>query len=87
MRLEAAIPGACHHRPQENGFELCAVMGEMAMGLPEGRHDLRHLEAEYTVGIGQGRAMALGVALMPFGCMGPDLDALIGKSTSGAPGR
>ena len=48
----------------------------LGVGLAEGRDDLGHLEAEGTVGIGQGGAVALGIAFVSFGGVCPYLDAL-----------
>ena len=45
------------------------------MGLSEGGNDLGHLEAEFAPCIAERCAVAVPVAFMPFGRMGPDLDA------------
>lgn len=76
MCFQRGVAWAVHERAQENGFKVAAVISQMRMRLTKGRDDLRHLETEDAVLIGQGRAMAVGIAFMAFGCMGPDLDAL-----------
>src|SRR3954470_6291477 len=76
MRFQAGFLCAPHHRPEEHGFELTAVIGEVAMRLAEDRNDLRHLEPELAVLVGQRGAMALRLVLLPFGGVCPDLDAL-----------
>src|SRR5438045_1472379 len=79
MRLEAGVFGAAHHRTQKDGFEFAAVIGEMTMRLAEDRNDLRHLEPELAVLVGQRGAMALRLVLLAFGGVRPDLDALPGQ--------
>ena len=53
------------------------IIGEMAMGLAEGRHDLRHFQAELAIGVGECRAVAAFIALVALGGVGPDLDAAV----------
>src|SRR3954467_4712883 len=79
VRLEARLLGAAHHGTQEHGFELAAVIGEMAMRLAEDRNDLRHFETELAVLVGERGAMTLRLVLLAFGGVRPDLDALAGK--------
>src|SRR5437660_10551836 len=79
MRLEAGVFGAAHHRTQKHGFEFAAVIGEMTMRLAEDRDDLRHLEAERTVLVGQRGAMALRLMLLHFVRVRPDPDAFAGE--------
>src|SRR5581483_4642970 len=59
MCFQAGLLGAPHHRPQEDGFEFTAVIGEVTMRLAEERNDLRHLEAERPVLVGERGAMTL----------------------------
>src|SRR3954470_10682165 len=75
VRLEAGFLRAPHHRPQEDGFELAAVIGEVTMRLAEDRNDLRHLEPEFSILVGERGAMALRLVLLPFDRVRPDLDA------------
>src|SRR3954471_9647086 len=79
VRLEAGLLGAPHHRAQKHGFEFAAVIGEVAMRLTEDRNDLRHLETERAVLVGQRGAMTLRLVLLPFDGVRPDLDALSGE--------
>src|SRR3954451_23466377 len=79
VRLETGLLGAPHHRAQEHGFEFAAVIGEVAVRLAEDRDDLRHLETELAVLVGQRGAMALRLMLLAFGGVRPDLDALPGQ--------
>src|SRR3954454_399221 len=79
MRFQAGFLGALHHRPQEHGFEFTAVIGEVAMRLAKDRDDLRHLETEHAVLVGERRAMALRFMLLTFDRMRPDVDALPGQ--------
>src|SRR3954466_13297204 len=79
VRLEAGLLGAAHHRPQEDGFEFTAVIGEVTVRLAEDRNDLRHLEPELAVLVGERGAMTLRLVLLPLGRVRPDLDALPGK--------
>src|SRR4029079_11794066 len=74
--LEALVFCGPHYRAQKNGFELTAIIGEMAVRLPEQRNDLRHLKTELAVLVGQRRTMTLRLVLLPFGGVRPDLDAL-----------
>src|ERR1041385_3087345 len=82
MRLEAGLPCAAHHRTQKHGFEFAAVIGEMTMRLAEDRDDLRHLETELAILVGQRGAMTLRLVLLAFGGVRPDLDALPGKRSA-----
>src|SRR3954453_1553005 len=79
VRLEAGLLGAPHHRAQEHGSEFAAVIGEVAMRLAEDRKDLRHLETERAVLVGERGAMTLRLVLLPLDGMRPDLDALPGE--------
>src|SRR5215213_418006 len=76
MRLQALILGAAHHRTEKDGFEFTAVVGEMTMRLAEDRNDLRHLETEPAVLVGERGAMTLRLMFLPFRRVRPDLDAL-----------
>src|SRR3954451_15984908 len=76
MRLQALIFCAPHHRTEKDGFEFTAVVGEMAMRLAEDRNDLRHLETEPAVLVGERRAMALRLVFLPFRRVRPNLNAL-----------
>src|SRR5664279_4013531 len=49
------------------------------MRLAEDGNDLRHLETERPVLVGERGAMTLRLVLLPFGRVRPDLDALPGK--------
>src|SRR3954466_13125559 len=82
MRLEAGVFCAAHHRPQKHGFEFPAVIGEVTMRLAEDRNDLRHLETELAVLVGQRGAMTLRLVLLAFGGVRPDLDALPGQRSA-----
>src|SRR3954463_3384808 len=53
VRLEAGLFGAAHHGTQKDGFEFATVIGEMTMRLAEDRNDLRHLETEHPVLVGE----------------------------------
>src|SRR6478735_8894092 len=79
VRLQAGFLCAAHHGTQEDGFELTAVISEVPMRLAEDRNDLRHLEAELAVLVGERGAMTLRLVLLPFGGVRPDLDALPGQ--------
>jgi hypothetical protein len=50
VRLEALTP---HHGTEKDGFEFAAVIGEVTMRLAEDRNDLRHLETELAVLVGE----------------------------------
>src|SRR3954468_18463310 len=76
VRLQAGLLCAPHHRPQKDGFEFTAVIGEVAMWLAKDGNDLRHLETECPVLVGERGAMALRFVLLPLGRVRPDLDAL-----------
>src|SRR5438128_4058880 len=79
MRLQAGLFCASHDGTQKHGFEFTAVIGEVTMRLAEDRNDLRHLETELAVLVGERGAMTLRLVLLPFGGVRPDLDALPGK--------
>src|ERR1043166_7141587 len=79
MRLEAGVFCAPHHRTQKDGFEFAAVIGEMTVRLAEDRNDLRYLEPERAVLVGQCGAMTLRLVLLAFDGVRPDLDALPGQ--------
>src|ERR1700759_5631765 len=79
MRFQAGLLGALHHRTKEDGFELTAVIGEVTMGLTEDRNDLRHLETERAVLVGERGAVTLRFVFLPFDRVGPDLDTLSGE--------
>src|SRR6185369_7755824 len=79
VRLQAGILCAPHHGTEKDGFEFTAVIGEVPMRLAEYGNDLRHLETERSVLVGERGAMALRFVLLPFGGVRPDLDALPGK--------
>ena len=83
MRLEAGVARAWHDWAEEHRVEVAAVIGEMTVRLAEGGHDLGHFEPELAVFIGERRAVAVRVAFVAFGGMGPDLDALTGERRSG----
>src|SRR3954463_13932342 len=74
VRLEAFVFCAPHHGTQKDGFEFTAVIGEMAMRLAEDRNDLRHLETELAILIGERCSMTLRLVLLPFGRVRPNLD-------------
>src|SRR5215211_3099273 len=76
MRLQALILGATHHRTEKDGLEFTAVVGEMTMRLAEDRDNLRHLETELAVRVGERSAMTLRLMLLPIGRVRPNLDAL-----------
>ena len=78
MPLQAGVFGAPHHRAQEDGPELAAVIGEMAMGLAKDGDDLRHFEAERPIPVDEGGAVTLRFMLLPFGRVRPNLNALPG---------
>src|SRR3954469_9232528 len=79
VRLEAGLFCAPHHGTQEDGFEFTAVIGEVTMRLAEDRNDLRHLQTECAVLVGERRPMTALVFLPPFGRVRPNLDALPGE--------
>src|SRR6056297_1943883 len=79
MRLEAGVVRTGHHWAEEHSLEAAAVIGEVAVGLAEGWHDLGHFEPKHTVFIGERRAVAVWIAFVAFGGMSPDLDALTGQ--------
>src|SRR5215510_11279068 len=79
VRLKAGIFCAAHHGTQKDGFEFTAVIGEVTVRLAEDGNDLRHLEPELAVLVGERGPMTLRLVLPPFGRVCPDLDALPGK--------
>jgi len=79
MRFQAGVFRAPHDGSQEDGLEVAAVIGKMAMGLSERRNDLRHFQAKSAFCVRQRRPVALRIALVALGRVGPDLDALAGK--------
>src|ERR1700731_2392029 len=81
VRLQAGLLCAPHHRTQEDGFEFAAVVGEVAVRLAKQGNDLRHLEAERPVLVGERGAMTLRLMLLPFSRVRPDLDALVGEGS------
>ena len=79
VRLQALFFCAAHHRTEKDGFEFTAVIGEVTMRLAKDGNDLRHLETELTVLVGERGAVTLRLVLLPFGRVRPNLDALPGK--------
>ncbi len=79
MGLEAGIARTGYDGAQKDGLEIAAVIGQVTVGLAKGGHDLRHLQPEHAVGVGEGGAVALRVAFVALGGMGSDLDALSGQ--------
>src|SRR6187200_3291574 len=79
VRLQGGILCAPHHRTQKDGFEFTAVIGEVAMRLAEDGNDLRHLETERAVLVGERGSVTLRLVLPSFGRVRPNLDALSGK--------
>src|SRR4051794_38209010 len=63
VRLHAGLLGASHHRPQEHGFEFTAVISEVTVRLAEDRNNLRHLEPERAVLVGERGAVTLRLVL------------------------
>ena len=76
MCAQAGVFRTAHHRAQKDGFKVAAVIGQMAMGLAERRHDLRHFQTELAFCIRQRGAMAMRIALLTFCRVRPDLNAL-----------
>src|SRR5690242_16842673 len=79
MGLQAGLFCAPHHRPQKDGFELTAVIGEVTMWLTEDRNNLRHLKTERPALVGERGSVTLRLVLLPFDRVRPDLDALSGE--------
>src|SRR4029079_1294138 len=79
VRLEAGVFCASHHGTQKDGLEFTAVIGEVTVRLAEDGHDLRHLETELTVLVGERGSMTLRLVFLPFGRVRPNLDALPGE--------
>src|SRR5215510_14679891 len=79
MRLQALVFCASHHGAEKDGFEFAAVIGEVTVRLAEDGNDLRHLEAERTVLVGERGSVTLRLVLLSFSRVRPNLDALSGK--------
>src|SRR6478735_6407275 len=79
MRLEAGLFCASHHGAQKDSFEFTAVISEVTVRLAKDRNDLRHLEPELAVLVGERGPMTLRLVLLPFGRVRPNLDALPGE--------
>src|SRR4051794_32986627 len=79
VRFQALVFCAPHHGTQKHGLELAAVIGKVPMRLAEEGNDLRHLETELAVLVGERGTVALRFVLLPFGCVRPNLDALLGE--------
>src|SRR6478672_9524479 len=79
VRLQAGLFCAPHHGTEKDGFEFTTVIGKVAMRLAKDRNDLRHLETEHPVLVGERRPMTLRFVLLPFGRVRPNLDALPGE--------
>src|ERR1700712_2246298 len=76
VRLQAGLFGTAHHRTQKDSFEFAAVIGEVTMGLAKDGNDLRHLETELAVLVGERGPVTLRLVLLSFGRVRPNLDAL-----------
>src|SRR6476469_8129848 len=76
VRLQAGLFCAPHHGTQKDGFEFAAVIGEVTMRLAKDRNNLRHLETELAVLVGERGPMTSLVFLPPFSRVRPNLDAL-----------
>src|SRR6201999_2301919 len=74
VRFQAGLLCAPHHRTQKDGFEFTAVIGEVTVRLAKDGNDLRHLETEHPVLVGQRGPVTLRLMLLPFGRVRPDLD-------------
>src|ERR1044071_6937693 len=79
VRLQALVFCTFHYWTQKYGFEFTTVIGEVTMRLAKERDDLRHLETELAVLVGERCSMTLRLVLLPFGRVRPDLDALAGE--------
>src|SRR5882672_8966079 len=79
VRLQLGLLCAPHHGTQKDGFEFTAVISEVTMRLAKDGNDLRHLESERPVLVGERDSMTLRFVLLPFGRVRPNLDALPGK--------
>src|ERR1700704_3730249 len=79
VRLEAGLFCAPHHGTQKDGREFTAVIGKVTMRLAKDGNDLRHLQTEHPVLVGERGPMTLRFVLLPFGRVRPDLDALVGQ--------
>src|SRR4249920_140909 len=79
VRLKAGLFRTPHHGTEKDGFEFTAVIGEVTVRLAEDGNNLRHLETERTVLVGERGSMTLRLVLLPFGRVRPNLDALPGK--------
>src|ERR1700741_3222041 len=67
VRLQAGLFRAPHHGTQKDGFEFTTVIGEVTMRLAKEGNNLRHLETERPVLVGQRGPMTLRFVLLPFG--------------------
>src|ERR1044072_2213440 len=76
VRLQAGLFRAPHHGTQKHCLEFTAVIGEVTMRLAKDGNDLRHLETERPVLVGERGSMTLRFVLLPFGRVRPNLDAL-----------
>src|ERR1700704_5926383 len=79
VRLQAGLFCAPHHGTQKDGFEFTAVVGEVTMRLAKDGNNLRYLETEHPVLVGERGSVTLRFVLLPFGRVRPNLDALPGK--------
>ena len=77
--LQAGLFCAPHHGTEKDGFEFTTVIGEVTMRLAKDGNDLRHLETEHPVLVGERGPIILRFMLLPFGRVRRDLDALPGK--------
>src|SRR5690349_7536179 len=76
VRFQAGLFRAPHYGTQKHCCELTAVVGEVTMRLAKDGNDLRHLETERPVLVGERGSMALRFVLLPFLRVRPNLDAL-----------
>src|SRR6476620_607441 len=79
VRLQAGFFCAPHHGTQKDGFEFTAVIGEVTMRLAKDGDNLRHLETERPVLVGERGSMTLRLVLLSFGRVRPNRDALPGE--------
>src|SRR5215467_8569738 len=77
--LETGLFCASHHRTQKDGLEFTAVIGEVTVRLAEDGNDLRHLETELAILVGERGSVTLRLVLLTFDRMRPNLDALPGE--------
>src|SRR5262249_51569674 len=79
VRLQALFLGTPHHGTEKDRLEFTTVIGEMTMRLAKDRNDLRHLQSELAILVGQRRPVALRlVPLAPAGVR-PDPGRLAGR--------